>query len=126
MDRAALEDRTNPLSSVVPCLSLLLCSQYILSPLKAPSYPLGPIENPTSPEKSFQMTPGHCAPFGFCILILVSRQLGPLKHLSSYVFSNYFPFFFFIIIYCFIHMEQLPSWTARFSGVRYILSSLCH
>lgn len=39
-----------------------------------------------------------------------------LEYLSSYCLQQLFPPpIFFVIIYCFIFMEQLPSWTARSS-----------
>lgn len=74
MDSAALEGKSNLLSSVVPCTSLLLCSHYLLSPLKKPFLPFRPRESPISPEKSSRITPGHRAPIGFCIIISVSNQ----------------------------------------------------
>ena len=116
LDSTALEGRSDLLSSEVPCPSMLLFSHYIHSPLKTPSHPLGPRENPVATEKSSQTTSGHCAPIRFCIIILVSRQVGSWSIFPLTVFSNSSPPpIFFVIIYCFIFMEQLPSWMARSS-----------
>lgn len=112
LDSVLLEGRSDLISSGVPCIYPLLCSHHIFSPLKTPSCPLGPRDNFVSPEKSSQTSPGHCASSRFCIIILVSNQVGPWSISPLIVFSNYSPLFF-VIIYCFIFMEQLSSWTVR-------------
>lgn len=82
-------------SSVVPWISLLLCSHHVLGPLKTPSCSLALSENPAFPGESSQITPGHYAPVSFCVIILASNLAGPRSTVSLIVFTNWFFFYFF-------------------------------
>lgn len=122
MDSAVLEGKSNLLSSVVPCTSLLLCSHYLLSPLKNASCPLGPertLYPLRSPPRSPQATR---APISFCIIISVSNQdLGAsfLSLPSATIFLSPLPY------YCFTLKEQQSSWIARSLGAwKYLKFSL--
>lgn len=94
-------------SSVVPWISLLLCSHYVLGPLKTPSCSLALSENPAFPGESYQINPGHYAPVSFCVIILASNLAGPRSTVSLIVFSNWFFFYFFPLLLLLFHAYRV-------------------
>ena len=94
LDSTALGGSSDLLSYVSP--ACLCCFAHTISQsFKKAFLPFRPKENPTSPEKSSQMTPGHWASTG---LGLSGNQVGPWSILPLIVFSNYFPFLLLFIV----------------------------